>query len=107
MIITATTDFIPGYNVSRVLGIAKGSTVRTKHIGTDMLASLKNIVGGELGGYTKMLTEARDEALKRMIEDAEKMGAHAVITVRLETAGVMQGAAEIVAYGTAVHLVNG
>jgi uncharacterized protein YbjQ (UPF0145 family) len=103
MIVT-TTDYVPGYEVKEVMGIAKGSTIRAKHIGKDIVAGLKSIVGGELGGYTEMLNEARDEAMKRMIDEAMKLNADAIINVRLETAEVMQGAAEVLSYGTAVKL---
>jgi uncharacterized protein YbjQ (UPF0145 family) len=102
--ITTTTDFIPGYEVKEVLGIARGSTIRAKHIGKDIMAGLKHLVGGELKGYTEMLNEARDEAMNRMIADAEKLKADAIINIRLETAEVMRGAAEVLAYGTAVRL---
>ena len=104
--ITTTTDFVPGKQLSEILGIAKGNTIRTKHIGKDIMASLKTIVGGELKGYTEMLDEARDEAMRRMEEDARKMGADAVINVRLMTSELMQGAAEVLAYGTAVKFAK-
>jgi len=103
MIIT-TSETIPGHKVKEILGIAKGSTIRAKHIGRDIMAGFKHIVGGEIKGYTEMLSDARDEAIKRMEENAKKMGADAVINVRLTTAAVMQGAAEVLAYGTAVKL---
>lgn len=103
MIIT-TTETIPGKTVKEVLGIARGSTIRAKHIGRDLMAGLKHLVGGELRGYTEMLTEAREQAMKRMEEEAKKLGADAVVNVRLLTAEVMQGAAEVLAYGTAVKL---
>jgi Uncharacterized conserved protein len=103
MIVT-TTDTVPGKKVTKVLGIAKGSTIRSKHVGTDIMAGLKNIVGGELKGYTEMLNEAREEALERMEMDADSMGADAVINVRLMTSTVVAGAAEVLAYGTAVKL---
>ena len=103
MIIT-TTDFIPDREISEILGIARGSTVRTRNIGRDIFAGLKNIVGGEIGEYTKLQAESREQALQRMIEDAEQLNADAIINVRLATSMVMQGAAEILAYGTAVKL---
>ena len=103
MIIT-TTDFIPDREISEILGIARGSTVRARNIGRDIFAGLKNIVGGEIGEYTKLQAESREQALQRMIEDAEQLNADAIINVRLATSMVMQGAAEILAYGTAVKL---
>ena len=102
--ITTTTETIPGKEVDEILGIVKGSTIRAKHLGRDIMAGLKHLVGGELKGYTEMLTEARDQSMRRMEEDAKKMGAHAIVNVRLVTAEVMQGAAEVLAYGTAVRL---
>jgi uncharacterized protein YbjQ (UPF0145 family) len=105
MIIT-TTDFVPGYEVREILGMARGSTIRAKHIGKDIMAGLKHLVGGELKGYTEMLNEARDEAMDRMVAEAERLKADAIINVRLETAEVMSGAAEVLAYGTAVRLVK-
>lgn len=101
MIVT-TTDFIPDKKVVKILGLVKGNTVRARHIGKDILAALKNIVGGEIQEYTKLLSEAREQALDRMIENAKALGANAVISVRLQTSYVMQNAAEIIAYGTAV-----
>ncbi len=103
MIIT-TTDTIPNKKVSEIIGIARGSTVRARNIGRDIFAGLKNIVGGEISEYTKLQAISREQALKRMQEDAEKMGANAIINVRLTTAMIMQGTAEILAYGTAVKL---
>ena len=101
MIVT-TTDAIPGATIVETLGLVRGSTVRARNIGRDFMAGLRNIVGGEVDEYTKLLAEAREEAFQRMIENAEGMGADAIVCVRLITAGVAQGAAEIVAYGTAV-----
>jgi uncharacterized protein YbjQ (UPF0145 family) len=102
--ITTTTDFIPNQEISAILGIARGSTVRARNIGNDFLAGLKNIVGGEISEYTKLQAQSREQALQRMIEDAEKLNADAIINVRLTTSMVMQGASEILAYGTAVKL---
>ena len=102
--ITTTTDFIPGQEISDILGIARGSTVRARNIGNDIFAGLKNIVGGEIDEYTKLQAQSREQALQRMIDDAQKMGADAVLNVRFTTSMVMQGAAEILAYGTAVKL---
>ena len=101
MIIT-TTDAIPGATITETFGLVRGSTVRARNIGRDFMAGLRNIVGGEVDEYTKLLAEAREEALQRMIESAEGMGGNAIVGVRFITAGVAQGAAEIVAYGTAV-----
>ena len=101
MIIT-TTDFVPNKEVKEMLGIARGSAVRARNIGSDILAGLKNIVGGEIEEYTKLQAESREQALQRMQQDAEKLGADAVINVSLNTSMVTQGAAEILAYGTAV-----
>ena len=101
MIIT-TTDAIPGATIAETFGLVRGSTVRARNIGRDFMAGIRNIVGGEVDEYTKLLAEAREEALQRMIESAEAMGANAIVGTRFITAGVAQGAAEIVAYGTAV-----
>lgn len=98
-------DYIPGKEIEP-LGIAKGTVVQSKNIGRDFMAGMKTIVGGELAGYTEMLNEARQIATKRMVDDAEAMGADAVINVRYGSSTVMQGAAEIVAYGTAVKILN-
>lgn len=103
MIIT-TTETIPGKEVSEILGVARGSTVRAKNIGRDMMAGLKNIVGGEISEYTKLQANSRDQAIQRMMADAKRLGADAVINVRLSTSMIMQGASEILAYGTAVKL---
>jgi len=102
--IVTTTEYVPGYKVVKVLGIARGATVRAKHIGKDILAGLRNIVGGEVREYTEMLAEAREVALRRMIQHAKEMGANGVIGVRFMTSSVAAGAAEIFAYGTAVIL---
>lgn len=101
MIIT-TTDFIPGKKIKRVVGLVKGNTVRARNIGKDILAAFKNIVGGEIEEYTKLIAESREQALDRMKQNAEELGANAVISVRFGTSYVMQNAAEILAYGTAV-----
>lgn len=103
MIIT-TTESIPNKEISEILGIARGSTVRARHVGHDIMAGFKNIVGGEIEEYTKLQADSREQSLERMISDAEKMGADAIINVRLMTSMVAQGAAEILAYGTAVKL---
>jgi uncharacterized protein YbjQ (UPF0145 family) len=103
MIETTVMD-IPGRQIEQTLGIVTGNTIRAKHIGKDIVAGLRNIVGGELKEYTEMLTEARKEAMKRMQDNAKNMGADAVIGVRLTTAMVSSMSAEILAYGTAVKL---
>ncbi|MCX9014923.1 MAG: YbjQ family protein [Candidatus Methanoperedens sp.] len=98
------TDYLPGRDIVKVLGIVNGNTVRAKWFGKDLLAGLRNLVGGELKEYTEMLTESREEAVKRMISDAESIGADAVVNVRFTTSQITQGAAEILVYGTAVKL---
>ena len=100
----STTENIAGKKIKETLGIVKGSTVRAKHLGTDIMATLKQLVGGELKGYTQMVNDARDEAIKRMVEEAKKLKADAVVNVRLATSDVMQGSSEVLAYGTAVRL---
>jgi len=100
--IVATTDTVPGRRIVRTLGLVRGNTIRTRHLGKDLLAGLKNLVGGEVTEYTKMLAESREQALDRMIADAEALGANAVVGLRFTTASMMQGAAELLAYGTAV-----
>lgn len=102
--INTTTDFIPGKEVVEILGVARGSTVRARNIGRDIFASFKNIIGGEIDEYTKLQAFAREEAMHRMNQDAERLGADAIINIRLTTAMIMQGTAEILAYGTAVKL---
>ncbi|MBI2208765.1 YbjQ family protein [Candidatus Woesearchaeota archaeon] len=102
--IIANTDYVAGKKIKETLGIVRGSTVRAKHIGKDVMAMLKQIVGGEITGYTQMINEARDEAVKRMVEEAKKLKADAIVNVRFATSDIMQGAAEVMAYGTAVRL---
>ena len=97
-------ESIPGKTVSEHFGLVSGSTVRAKHIGKDIFASLKNIVGGELKGYTELLQESRNQAMERMIQQAEQLGANAIINVRFATSSVAQGAAELYVYGTAVRI---
>jgi len=101
MIIT-TTETLPGHEIDKVLGVARGSTVRARNIGRDIFAGLKNIVGGEIEEYTKLQAQSREQAMERMIKDAENLGADAIVNIRLTTSMVMQGASEILAYGTAV-----
>ena len=103
MIIT-TTDFIPNCEIIESLGIARGSTVRARNLGRDIFAAFKNIIGGEIEEYTKLQASSREQAMQRMIKDAENIGADAIVNVRLTTSMVMQGAAEILAYGTAVKI---
>ncbi|MCD4791730.1 MAG: YbjQ family protein [Bacteroidales bacterium] len=102
--IVITSETIAGKEIIESLGIARGSTVRARHIGRDIFAGLKNIVGGEISEYTKLLADSREEAIQRLIKDAESMGADAVINVRFTTSAVSQGAAEILAFGTAVKI---
>ncbi len=99
-----TTEAVEGRKVEEVLGLVRGNTIRARHIGRDVMAGLRNIVGGEIKEYTRMLSQARDEALSRMIKEAEALGANAVLGVRFTTSQTMSGAAEILAYGTAVRL---
>lgn len=99
-----TIDRIPGKEITEVLGLVQGSTIRARHLGRDIMAGLRNVVGGEIKDYTQMLTEARELALQRLVKEAERLGADAVVGVRLATAQTMAGAAEVLAYGTAVRL---
>ena len=103
MIIT-TSENIPGKEIHNILGIARGSTVRARNLGRDIFAAFKNVVGGEIEEYTRLQADAREQALERMIADAQKLDAHAVINLRFSTSLIMQGASEILAYGTAVRL---
>ena len=103
MLIT-TTEKIPKKEIVEILGVARGSTVRARNIGRDFFAGLKNIIGGELSEYTKLQAESREQALQRMIADGERLGAEAIINVRITTSVITQGAAEILAYGTAVKI---
>ena len=102
--ILSTTDNIPGREILEILDIARGSTVRARNVGRDIFAGLKNLIGGEITEYTQLMSDAREQALDRMVADAEDLGADAVINVRFMTAMVMQGASEILAYGTAAKL---
>lgn len=102
--IISNTLTIPQKEIVEVLGIARGSTVRARHVGRDIFAGLKTIVGGEISEYTRLLAEAREQAIQRMKDDAVKMHADAVVNVRITTSSVMAGSAEILAYGTAVKL---
>lgn len=100
--IVSTTDCIPGQELKKILGIARGNVVQSKHIGKDIMAGLKGIVGGEIEQYTELMTDAREEAFKRMLADAQAMGANAVINVRFVTSMISQSMSELLAYGTAV-----
>ena len=102
--IVVTTERIEGKKITETLGLVRGSTIRARHMGRDIMAGLRTIVGGEIKEYTVMLAQAREEALQRMIEQAEKMDANAILSTRFVTSMVMSGAAEIVAYGTAVKV---
>jgi uncharacterized protein YbjQ (UPF0145 family) len=102
--LVSNLETAPGHRVVTHLGLAQGSTVRAKHVGRDFLAGLKNIVGGELKAYTELMQEARDEAVRRMVEEARSMGANAVLNVRFTTTSITTGAAEILAYGSAVRI---
>lgn len=103
--IVVNTETVPGYAIEQSLGIVQGNVVRAKHVGRDIAAGLKNLVGGELKGYTELLTESRRSALERMLAQAEELGADAVLNVRFSTSAITQGAAELYVYGTAVKLV--
>jgi uncharacterized protein YbjQ (UPF0145 family) len=100
--IIVTSDTVPGRRVTKVLGLVRGNTIRARHIGRDIMASLRNIAGGEIVEYTKMIAESREQAVDRMVEDAEALGANAIVTLRFTTASMMENAAELLAYGTAV-----
>ena len=102
--IVVNTETVPGHQVVEALGVVRGSTIRAKHIGSDIMASLRNIVGGEVKEYTEMLIETRNESLYRMKQEAEALGADAVVNLRFTTSQVMAGAAELLAYGTAVRI---
>jgi len=98
----STTDTIPGKKVVKHLGLVRGNTIRARHIGRDILATLRNIVGGEISDYTKLMGESREQSIDRMVEEAKKLGANAVVAIRFSTSEVMNSAAEILVYGTAV-----
>ena len=102
--IMVTTDFVPGRKVSETLGLVRGNTIRARHIGRDIMAALRNIVGGEISDYTKMMAESREQAIDRMIEEARSLEADAIVNIRFATSMIMQSASEILAYGTAVKL---
>jgi uncharacterized protein YbjQ (UPF0145 family) len=101
-VILSNIEVVPGKRITGFFGVVSGSTVRAKHIGKDIMASFKNIIGGELKAYTQLIGEAREDAIARMVQEAESLGANAVVNVRFSTSSVAQGAAELFAYGTAV-----
>ena len=103
-LILSNIETIPGRQIVEFYGVVTGNTVRAKHVGRDIMAGLKNIVGGELKGYTELLQDSRREATERMVEQAQSMGANAVVNVRYATSSISQGAAELFAYGTAVRI---
>ena len=103
MIITTSAQ-VEGKAISKTVGLVKGSTIRARHLGKDIMAGFRGMVGGEITEYTKMMAEAREEAIQRMVEDAEKQGANAIVSMRFTTSMVMQSASEILAYGTGVVL---
>lgn len=103
MILT-NVEVVPGKSIVEHYGLVAGSTIRAKHVGRDLMASLKNLVGGELKGYTQLMQESRQQAVERMIDQAEQLGANAIVNVRFSTSSVAQGAAELYAYGTAVKV---
>ena len=105
--LVVTSPDIPGKKIVKTLGIVKGNTIRARHIGKDILAAFKNIVGGEIQEYTKLMAESREQAIDRMIESAEKMGANAIISTTTTTSVISQGAAELLVLGTAVVIVDG
>ncbi len=102
--ILATTESVAGYRVVRTLGLVRGSSVRVRHVGRDLVASLRNLTGGEVYEYTKLLAEVREQAIDRMVADARALGADGVLTIRFQSAEVSRGAAEMMCYGTAVEL---
>jgi len=103
-VIVLNTEFVPGKRVVEVKGLVQGNTVRAKHVGRDIAASFKNVFGGELKGYTELLVESRREAVRRMIAQAQQLGANAIVNVRFATSSITGGAAELYVYGTAVVL---
>ncbi len=105
-IVTTTTDTVPGRKIERVIGIVRGNSIRARHVGRDILAAFRNLVGGEIKDYTKMLAESREQAADRMLEQAVALGANAVVAARFTTSTVMSGAAELLCYGTAVVLAD-
>ena len=105
--LVVTTPEVPGRRIVRTLGLVRGNTIRARHLGKDILALLRNIVGGEVAEYTKLMAEAREQALDRLMDEARQLGANAVISLRFSTSVIMGGAAELLAYGTAVLIEEG
>ncbi len=103
MVLITTQDELADYEITKTLGLVRGNTIRARHIGKDILAGLRTLVGGEITEYTKMLAESREQAIDRMVAEAERLGADAIVCMRFTTAPVMQGSAELLAYGTAVE----
>lgn len=101
-----TTETIAGHQIAETLGLVRGATVRAKHLGTDIVAALKQLVGGELTGYSSLMAGAREQAIDRMVAEAETKGADAIVCMRIQTSAIAKGASEIVAYGTAVRLAR-
>lgn len=101
-----TTETIPGKRITQSLGLVRGNTIRARHIGSDIMAGIKTLVGGEISEYTKLLAEAREQSIDRMVAEAERLGADAVVGIRFTTSVVMSGSAELLAYGTAVKVAD-
>ena len=104
--IISTTETIPGKRIEKTLGLVRGNTIRARHIGRDILAVLRNIIGGEITDYTKLMGESREQAIDRMVDDARRLGANAIVGARFGTSMIMTSAAEMLAYGTAVYVVD-
>jgi len=104
--ILCTSNEIKGREISETLGLVRGNTIRARHIGRDIVAALRNLIGGEVHDYTKMMAEAREQALDRMVAEAETMGANGIVAIRFSTSFIMQGAAELLAFGTAVKFIE-
>lgn len=102
--IIVTSDFIAGYKITKTFGLVKGNTIRARHVGRDIAAAFRNMVGGEIKDYTKMMAESREQSIDRMVEEAEQLGANAIIQTRFSTSSMMQSAAELLVYGTAVRI---
>jgi len=100
--ILVTSDTIPGWRITKTIGLVRGNTIRARHIGRDIVANFRNVIGGEIRDYTKLMAEAREQALDRMVEEAEKAGANAIVAIRFTTEELMKAAAELLVYGTAV-----
>ncbi len=102
--IIATSDQVEGKRITHTIGLVKGSAIRTRHVGRDIMAALRNLIGGEIPEYTRLMAQSREQAIQRMVEEAEQQGANAIVGVRFATSMVMSGAAEMLVYGTAVKL---